>query len=78
MAPDPDELRSEDQYFSTNPASKELEAHSELARRFIEQHASAKRRVVLVTSGGTTVPLEKQTVRCTGFPLMLTSSVPEG
>ncbi|KAK7974043.1 hypothetical protein PG989_015891 [Apiospora arundinis] len=33
------------------------------ARSFIDHHASLKRRVVLITSGGTTVPLEKQTVR---------------
>lgn len=72
MASDSEAVKSEDQYFSTNPAPKELEAHSELARRFIDQHAAANRRVVLVTSGGTTVPLEKQTVRCEFMFLHLT------
>jgi phosphopantothenate-cysteine ligase len=50
-------------YFGENPAPKTLEAHSELARAFISEHAAAGQRVVLVTSGGTTVPLERQTVR---------------
>jgi phosphopantothenate---cysteine ligase (ATP) len=54
---------AEDHYFSSNPPPKGLEAHQALARDFISQHAAAGRRVVLVTSGGTTVPLEKQTVR---------------
>lgn len=54
---------AEDQYFSSNPAPKALDEHVSLARDFISFHAAAGRRVVLVTSGGTTVPLEKQTVR---------------
>src|SRR6202012_3862296 len=37
--------------------------HSRLAHGFVEQHANENRRVALVTSGGTTVPLENQTVR---------------
>ncbi|KAF3765071.1 DFP-domain-containing protein [Cryphonectria parasitica EP155] len=53
----------EDQYFSSNPPPKALSEHIAQARDFIDFHAAAKRRVVLVTSGGTTVPLEKQTVR---------------
>lgn len=53
----------EDQYFSSNPPPKALQGHIAQAREFIESHAAAKRRVVLITSGGTTVPLEKQTVR---------------
>lgn len=52
----------EDQYFTSNPAPKNLEHHVSLVRDFINFHSS-KHRVVLVTSGGTTVPLEKQTVR---------------
>ncbi|KAF4124506.1 phosphopantothenate---cysteine ligase (ATP) [Geosmithia morbida] len=50
-------------YFSTNPPPRHLEAHLAQAREFIDAHAASDRRVVLVTSGGTTVPLEKQTVR---------------
>lgn len=53
----------EDQYFSSNPPPKALPHHIAQARDFVEFHAAANRRVVLVTSGGTTVPLEKQTVR---------------
>ncbi|KAF2764413.1 DFP-domain-containing protein [Teratosphaeria nubilosa] len=50
-------------YFSTNPKPLNLDKHATLARTFIEQHAHQNRRVALVTSGGTTVPLENQTVR---------------
>jgi phosphopantothenate-cysteine ligase len=50
-------------YFKTNPAPKSLNQHCGLARAFIQRHADDGRRVVLVTSGGTTVPLENQTVR---------------
>ncbi|OHF03479.1 DNA/pantothenate metabolism flavoprotein [Colletotrichum orchidophilum] len=55
--------RQEDAYFSSQPPPKNLESHVSAARSFINNHAAASRRVVLVTSGGTTVPLEKQTVR---------------
>lgn len=53
------------QWFESNPTPKSLKAHASLAREFIEFHleASSDRRLVLVTSGGTTVPLENQTVR---------------
>src|ERR1700755_2521884 len=50
-------------YFTNNPPPKALGQHLSLARAFIERHAEEGRRVVLVTSGGTTVPLENQTVR---------------
>ncbi|KAM0450488.1 hypothetical protein ACHAPV_004906 [Trichoderma viride] len=56
-------LQAEDAYFSTNSPPKQLAAHTALAEAFITQHVAANRRVVLVTSGGTTVPLEKNTVR---------------
>ena len=51
------------EYFDTNPRPRNLDAHSRLAQGFVEQHATENRRVALVTSGGTTVPLENQTVR---------------
>lgn len=54
---------AERDYFSENPAPAALDRHTELARDFINFHATAGRRVALVTSGGTTVPLERQTVR---------------
>ncbi|KAK4555417.1 Phosphopantothenate--cysteine ligase cab2 [Recurvomyces mirabilis] len=50
-------------YFTTNPQPPNLDRQITLARTFINQHAQASRRVALVTSGGTTVPLENQTVR---------------
>jgi phosphopantothenate-cysteine ligase len=54
---------AERDYFSENPAPALLEKHTAQAKEFISYHAAAGRRVVLVTSGGTTVPLERQTVR---------------
>ncbi|EPQ62720.1 Bgt-3294 [Blumeria graminis f. sp. tritici] len=54
---------AERDYFDENPAPVGLQAYKSLAQDFINLHKSAGRRVVLVTSGGTTVPLEKQTVR---------------
>lgn len=54
---------AEDHYFSANPPPKDLEKHVQLAKDFIDYHAKSGRRLVLITSGGTTVPLEKQTVR---------------
>lgn len=57
------ETASESQYFKHNPAPKAIERHISLAQNFIGHHQSEDRRVVLVTSGGTTVPLENQTVR---------------
>lgn len=53
----------ENHYFSSNPPPKDLARHTALAEDFIKFHSAANRRVCLVTSGGTTVPLEKQTVR---------------
>jgi phosphopantothenate-cysteine ligase len=54
---------AESHYFTQEPPPKELKANTTLAREFIGRHAEGGRRVVLVTSGGTTVPLETQTVR---------------
>ncbi|KAI8722368.1 hypothetical protein NCS52_00380500 [Fusarium sp. LHS14.1] len=56
-------LAAEDVYFSQNLPPRNLTAHTALAAGFISSHAAAGHRVVLVTSGGTTVPLERQTVR---------------
>ena len=53
----------ENQYFTFNPPPKSLHSHVTLSRTFISYHAPSHRRVVLITSGGTTVPLENQTVR---------------
>lgn len=51
-------------YFDDNqPPPEILESHAKLAKSFIAYHHQSSRAVVLVTSGGTTVPLENQTVR---------------
>ena len=50
-------------YFAMNAPPQILPSHSALAKAFIGYHNSRDRRVALVTSGGTTVPLENQTVR---------------
>ncbi|KAG4033332.1 hypothetical protein MFRU_005g03430 [Monilinia fructicola] len=60
--PHPADVAERD-YFSENPPPATLATHTSLAQAFIDMHAAAGRRVVLVTSGGTTVPLERQTVR---------------
>ncbi|KAJ9660184.1 Phosphopantothenate--cysteine ligase cab2 [Neophaeococcomyces mojaviensis] len=59
----PDDAQS--RYFTENPTPKALSKHEALVREFVEYHTSTdpERRVALVTSGGTTVPLENQTVR---------------
>ncbi|MCJ1293591.1 hypothetical protein MMC34_005146 [Xylographa carneopallida] len=54
---------AEESYFTSNPPPMTLDVHKQLTERFVQQHAALKRRVVLITSGGTTVPLENQTVR---------------
>ncbi|KAI9821484.1 MAG: hypothetical protein M1832_003331 [Thelocarpon impressellum] len=55
--------RAESDYFTGSQPPAHLDDHSALAKKFIEHHNRARRRLVLVTSGGTTVPLENQTVR---------------
>ncbi|KAF9354406.1 hypothetical protein BGX34_011030 [Mortierella sp. NVP85] len=50
-------------YFSSHVAPKSLPENAEKIRSFVDKHIHEGRRVVLVTSGGTTVPLETQTVR---------------
>lgn len=59
----PSSADAEDAYFAANAPPRQLGEHTARARAFIDAHAAAGRRVVLVTSGGTTVPLERQTVR---------------
>lgn len=55
---------AESSYFNNYPPPKALPRHEALAREFINYHAEdPTRRLALVTSGGTTVPLENQTVR---------------
>lgn len=58
-----DGVTAEMDYFAVTPKPRNLDRHAALARAFIEHQVRANRRVALVTSGGTTVPLENQTVR---------------
>lgn len=55
--------QDEHEYFTANPPPSELDQHKAAAQAFINRHKAEGRRLVLVTSGGTTVPLEKQVVR---------------
>ncbi|TPX69655.1 phosphopantothenate---cysteine ligase (CTP) [Spizellomyces sp. 'palustris'] len=52
-----------EEYFRTTPPPDFLEPAGKRVEEFVALHAKAGRRVVLVTSGGTTVPLEQNTVR---------------
>ncbi|EED13712.1 phosphopantothenate-cysteine ligase, putative [Talaromyces stipitatus ATCC 10500] len=54
---------TESNYFNSYPPPKALQRHEALTRAFVQLQLEQNRRVVLVTSGGTTVPLENQTVR---------------
>ena len=58
-----DPSTSESHYFSSNPPPPTLPQHTAQANAFVTHHHAHSRRVVLLTSGGTTVPLENQTVR---------------
>lgn len=50
-------------YFQNNPPPPSLESCKAQASAFIADQINAGRKVALVTSGGTTVPLEEHTVR---------------
>eukprot|EP00128_Syssomonas_multiformis_P011983 Colp12_sorted_trinity150504_noHs@359 len=49
-------------YFNVAPQPAHIEKKKEAIEEFVKLHTGS-RRIVLVTSGGTTVPLEKSTVR---------------
>ncbi len=54
---------SDQNYFEKNPPPGTLDSYAKLVEAFVAHHLQSDRAVVLVTSGGTTVPLENQTVR---------------
>jgi phosphopantothenate-cysteine ligase len=56
-------MAPEQDYFKSNPAPRTLNRDTTLAKQFIDRHVEQNRRLVLITSGGTTVPLEANTVR---------------
>ena len=53
----------ESSFFDENPPPKDLDNLQEQIQAFTRFHLEQRERIVLVTSGGTTVPFEKQTVR---------------
>ena len=50
-------------YFNTHTPPPSLTQTEDKIKEFVHKHNVAGKRVVLITSGGTTVPLENQTVR---------------
>ncbi|KAF8155777.1 DNA/pantothenate metabolism flavoprotein [Crassisporium funariophilum] len=54
---------SAEEYFATQPPPPTLQHDVEGVRQFVERQTKEGRNVVLVTSGGTTVPLELNVVR---------------
>nr|SVE70498.1 EOG090X085T [Daphnia similis]SVE71122.1 EOG090X085T [Daphnia similis]SVE72381.1 EOG090X085T [Daphnia similis] len=50
-------------FFEENPKPTHFDENVKLVQDFCQQAAMKKHRVALITSGGTTVPLEKNTVR---------------
>ncbi|GEQ67833.1 hypothetical protein JCM33374_g1499 [Metschnikowia sp. JCM 33374] len=53
----------EDDYFRSHAAPSYLSEVEAQVDQFVEHHIKTGKRIVLVTSGGTTVPLENNTVR---------------
>ncbi|KAI0642809.1 hypothetical protein C8Q79DRAFT_1013454 [Trametes meyenii] len=54
---------SAEQYFATQSQPSSLEADVARVKEFLQRQLQDGRKVVLVTSGGTTVPLELNVVR---------------
>ncbi|KAJ3300612.1 hypothetical protein HK104_009269 [Borealophlyctis nickersoniae] len=52
-----------EEYFATTPSPQGVEEIGKRTDEFIAFHEKSGKKVVLITSGGTTVPLETQTVR---------------
>ena len=56
-------VNDESHYFASNEPPEYLDELVKEAQCFVDEHKSKGNKVVLVTSGGTTVPLENNTVR---------------
>ncbi|CAD5122945.1 DgyrCDS11340 [Dimorphilus gyrociliatus] len=50
-------------FFEFSKPPQNIEFFEELLMNFISEHENSNRKIVLITSGGTTVPLESRTVR---------------
>jgi len=59
----PQSESAEELFFAHNPRPRNYEVVTRDALAFVNHHNVKRRSVVLVTSGGTTVPLEQNTVR---------------
>ncbi|GBC06163.1 hypothetical protein RclHR1_06670003 [Rhizophagus clarus] len=57
------EVINPDTYFQNNSPPSTLPEDENKVKEFVNKHDKDGRRIVLVTSGGTTVPLENNTVR---------------
>ncbi|CAG8777571.1 18377_t:CDS:2, partial [Gigaspora rosea] len=57
------EIINPDTYFQTNTPPRTLGENENRVKEFVNKHNEAGRKIVLITSGGTTVPLENSTVR---------------
>jgi len=57
------EVDGEDDYFVKNTPPNNIDEVEKKTKEFLKFQVEKGRRIVLVTSGGTTVPLENQTVR---------------
>lgn len=57
------EVDGEDDYFVKNTPPSNIDEVEKKTKEFLKYQVEKGRRIVLVTSGGTTVPLENQTVR---------------
>mmetsp|Transcript_6244 Transcript_6244/g.10382 ORF Transcript_6244/g.10382 Transcript_6244/m.10382 type:complete len:310 (+) Transcript_6244:79-1008(+) len=56
-------MASVEQFFEVNPTPDVLKEYAENIKSFIQTQLERGSRIALVTSGGTTVPLERNTVR---------------
>lgn len=54
---------TQERFFAEHAAPENYGAQMADVERFVARHSAARRRVVLVTSGGTTAPLERNVVR---------------
>ncbi|XP_014217002.1 phosphopantothenate--cysteine ligase [Copidosoma floridanum] len=56
-------MSSWEEFYAKSSKPSDLDKNENLLKKFVEHHIQQKNYIVLVTSGGTTVPLEHNTVR---------------
>ncbi|GAA6000431.1 hypothetical protein JCM10207_008008 [Rhodosporidiobolus poonsookiae] len=62
MSSEPTQFSADD-FFAQQPPPKDLDRHLKDVHRFVQHNLDQGRKIVLITSGGTTVPLEHNVVR---------------